>query len=151
MEITTLTERDLAPLAELFKQFWGENSSLERMRHTFSKITSNPAYVLLAAKQENQLIGFVMGIICEELYGDCKPFMVIEDLVVDQNQRRSGAGSSLMQEIEQHAVANGCCQILLVTEGDRLESNQFYQSLGYNFEPYKGYKKKIDNHQQIKR
>ena len=87
MKIERLTEYDLTPLAELFRQFWGEKSSLERMRLTFSRLATNPAYILLAAKQNDRLVGFVMGIICEELYGECKPFMVIEDLIVDTDFR----------------------------------------------------------------
>jgi hypothetical protein len=45
MKIERLTESDLAPLAELFRQFWGEKSSLEKMGPTFSRLTTNPAYL----------------------------------------------------------------------------------------------------------
>jgi ribosomal protein S18 acetylase RimI-like enzyme len=89
------------------------------------------------------LVGFAMGIICEDLYGKCKPFMVIEDLIVDKNQRRSGIGSALMRELEKCAIDNDCCQILLVTEADRTEAHRFYRSLGYEFESYKGCKKRV--------
>lgn len=143
MDISHLTEHDLSSLADLFRQFWGKNSSLEKMRTTFARLATNPAYILLTAKQEERLVGFVMGIICEELYGDCKPFMVIEDLIVDKKQRRNGVGSALMQELEKSAIAYDCYQILFVTEEDRMEAHQFYESLGYKFEPYKGFKKRI--------
>ena len=143
MDISNLTEHDLSSLADLFRQFWGKNSSLEKMRTTFARLATNPAYILLTAKQEERLVGFVMGIICEELYGDCQPFMVIEDLIVDKKQRRNGVGSALMQELEKSAIAYDCYQILFVTEEDRLEAHQFYRSLGYKFEPYKGFKKRI--------
>ena len=143
MDISNLTEHDLSSLADLFRQFWGKNSSLEKMRATFARLATNPAYILLTAKQEERLVGFVMGIICEELYGDCKQFMVIEDLIVDKKQRRNGVGSALMQELEKSAIAYDCYQILFVTEEDRLEAHQFYRSLGYKFEPYKGFKKRI--------
>jgi ribosomal protein S18 acetylase RimI-like enzyme len=84
-----------------------------------------------------------MGIICEELYGDCKPFMIIEDLIVDKNRRRNSTGSALMRELEKHAVDSNCCQIIFVTESDRTDAHHFYKSLGYEFEPYKGFKKRI--------
>ena len=143
MRITRLTEHDLAGLAEIFKQFWDEKSSLEKMRLTFPRLSANPAHILLAAKQDDRLIGFVMGIVCEELYGDCKPFMVVEDLIVDKNSRRGGVGSALMQELEKCAVDRDCCQIIFVTEADRTEAHRFYKSLGYEFEPYKGFKKRM--------
>jgi len=148
MKIERLTEYDLTPLAELFRQFWGEKSSLEKMRSTFSRLATNPAYILLAAKQNDSLIGFAMGIVCEELYGDCKPFMVIEDLIVDKNQRRNGVGSALMRELEKAAIDHDCCQIIFVTEAERTGAQRFYKSLGYEFESYKGFKKRIGKGQQ---
>jgi ribosomal protein S18 acetylase RimI-like enzyme len=150
MKITRLTEHDLSDLAKLFRQFWGEKSSLEKMRLTFSRLATNPAYILLAAKQNGRLTGFVMGIICEELYGDCKPFMVVEDLIVDKNHRRSGAGSALMGELEKYAIDHDCCQIIFVTEADRTEAHRFYKALGYEFEPYKGFKKRMGSDQKNK-
>ena len=143
MKIGRLIEDDLAPLSKLFEQFWGEESSLEKMKLTFSRLKSNPAYILLTAKQDQKLIGFAMGVICEELYGDCNPFIVIEDLIVDKNHRRNGAGSALMRELEEYAIGFKCCQIIFVTESDREDAHQCYKSLGYDFEPYKGFKKRM--------
>ena len=143
MKISRLSEQDLPSLADMFRQFWGETSSLEKMRATFSRLVANPAYILLAARENGRLTGFVMGIVCEELYGDCRPFMVVEDLIVDEKQRRKGAGSALMSELEKCAIDHDCCQIIFVTEADRTEAHRFYKSLGYESEPYKGFKKRI--------
>jgi ribosomal protein S18 acetylase RimI-like enzyme len=143
MIIERLTKSDLASLSELFRQFWGESTSLEKMKITYSKLATNPSYILLTAKQNARLVGFAMGIICEELYGDCRPFMIIEDLIVDKNQRRSGIGAALMRELEKCAIDHDCCQIIFVTESDRAEALKFYGSLGFEDEPYKGFKKRI--------
>jgi ribosomal protein S18 acetylase RimI-like enzyme len=144
VNITRLTEYDLPSLAELFTQFWGEVSSIEKMKSSFAKISNSPTYILLAAKQNEKLIGFAMGIICRELYGDCKPFMVIEDLIVHKNQRRSKVGSGLMRELEKIAIENDCCQVIFVTEAKRTEGCRFYKSLGYEFEPHRGFKRKLE-------
>lgn len=148
MKIERLTEDDLTALAEMFRQFWDEKSSPEKMGSTFSRLATNPAYILLAAKNNDRLVGFAMGIICEDLYGECKPFMVIEDLIVDKNQRRNGVGSALMRELEKCAIDHDCCQIIFVTEADRTEAHRFYRSLGYEFESYKGFKKRMGSGQQ---
>jgi ribosomal protein S18 acetylase RimI-like enzyme len=148
MKIERLTEYDLPALAEMFRQFWGEKSSPEKMGSTFSRLATNPAYILLAAKHNDRLVGFAMGIICEDLYGECKPFMVIEDLIVDKNQRRNGVGSALMRELEKCAIDHDCCQIIFVTEANRAEAHRFYRSLGYEFKSYKGFKKRMGSGQQ---
>jgi ribosomal protein S18 acetylase RimI-like enzyme len=144
MEIERLTESDLTPLADLYTQFWGEVSSLQRMRATFQKLENNPHYIFLAAKHDHQLVGSAMGIICEELYGDCKPFLVIEDVIVDKNHKRRGVGSRLMRELEKIAVENDCSYIIFVTECEREEAHRFYESLGYKSDTHKGFKKRLD-------
>ena len=89
-----------------------------------------------------------MGIVCEELYGDCKPFMVIEDVVVQKDHRRSGIGSALMGALERCAVERNCNYIIFVTESERKEAHRFYESLGYNSHAYQGFKKYLRKGQQ---
>jgi ribosomal protein S18 acetylase RimI-like enzyme len=89
-----------------------------------------------------------MGVLCEELYGECKPFMVVEDVVVDRNRRRTGVGSALMRELERCAVERGCDYIIFVTESEREEAQRFYESLGYPIDSHKGFKKRLSRGQQ---
>ena len=148
MKILDLTERDLEPLAGLYKQFWNEESNVSKMRAAFQRLASNPDYIFLGAKHDGQLVGSVMGIVCEELYGQCQPFMVVEDVVVDERNRRRGVGSQLMQELERRATDRGCSYIIFVTEQDRITAHQFYESLGYSPDKYKGFKKRLEGGQQ---
>ena len=145
MKIERLTAKDLPQLAALFQHFWGEDTPLDSMRATFARIADNPAYILLAAKQDSRLIGFVMGVICEELYGSGQPFMVIEDLIVDIELRRLGAGTALMLAMEKEALQRKCGQIIFVTEADRTDSIRFYTSLGYDAGTQRGFKKRLRN------
>jgi len=150
MEIRKLAETDLESLAVLYKQFWGEESSLEKMRATFQSLKKNPNYILLVADQQNNLVGSAMGIICEELYGDCKPFMVVEDAIVDKHHRRLGIGSSLMRKLERCAAKHNCSYIIFVTESERTEAYRFYESIGYKSDAYKGFKKRLKRSQQMR-
>ncbi len=147
MQIERLKSTDLPRLAELFQQFWGETSSQDSMRAIFQRITANPAYVLLAAKSAGRLVGFAMGVVCEDLYGDGRPFMVVEDLIVDQARRRQGVGKALMYALEKTARERNCGQIILVTEANRTDSIRFYQSLGYDAGTQCGFKKRLCRNQ----
>ena len=149
MEIRKLTENDLVSLAALYKQFWGQESSVEKMRVTFQRLNRNPSYIFLVADLHSNLAGSVMGIICEELYGDCKPFMVVEDVIVDKHQRRLGIASALMRELERCAAKHGCNYIIFVTESERTEAHRFYESLGYKSDAYKGFKKRLKKSQHV--
>lgn len=136
---------DIPDLALLYKQFWNEDSCVELMKKKFRELQKNPSYVFLSAIDGNHLMGSVFGIICEELYGECKPFLVLEDLVVDGRYRRKGVGRALMTEMEKIAVEHGCYQMLFITENDRTDTIAFYASLGFNPDTHKGFKKPLKN------
>jgi ribosomal protein S18 acetylase RimI-like enzyme len=141
--IRKLSETDLKPLANLYKQFWGEESDVEKMKQRFMKTRDNQKYIILSAIYNGALAGSIMGIECDELYGECNPFLVIENLVVDKQYRKKGIGKALMQELEKYAKERNCTQILFITEANRKEAILFYESLGYDSNTHAGFKKSI--------
>ena len=122
---------DIPQLAQLYKQFWDEKSCIETMYKKFQHFNESGSHTLLSAVENNQLIGSVMGIICGDLYGDCKPFMVLENMIVDQKLRNKGVGKALISELEKIAINKNCSQIILVTETNRIDACEFYKSIGY--------------------
>ena len=133
---------DIPQLAKLYKLFWNEESNTEKMYIMFDSIQLNQFYTVLGYfSDDNVLIGSVMGIICQDLYGECKPFMVIESMVVDVNMRKKGIAKKLLSELEKRAAAAGCSQIILVTEKVRTDACGFYESMGFS-KDNAGYKKK---------
>jgi GNAT superfamily N-acetyltransferase len=127
----------------LFRQFWGESSDIDKMAEMFERLSRDMDYVLLAAKHNDVLVGFCMGVVCHSLYGDCSPFMVIEDFIVDKQHRRTGIGTALMSSAEQYAIGRGCSQVIFVTENDREDAHRFYESRGYSPGGHKGFKKQL--------
>lgn len=142
MIIREMTKDDIPQLAELYKQFWNEESCIDTMYIKFQKFTENGSHILLSAVESEQLIGSVMGVICEELYGDCKPFLVLENMIVDKKHRNKGVGTALIAELERR-IAEKCTQIILVTENNRIDACNFYESVGFRPDTYKGFKKKL--------
>jgi Predicted acetyltransferase len=143
MKIRNLEVEDMESLSKLYYQFWNENSDVIKMENKFSDLQSNDAYIFLCAVEANLLVGSVMGIVCEELYGDCKPFLVIENMIVDCKYRKKGIGKMLIEQLEKQAKAKGCSQIILVTETNRHDACEFYESMGFHPTVNKGYKKKL--------
>ncbi|MCL2689624.1 MAG: GNAT family N-acetyltransferase [Chitinispirillia bacterium] len=143
MIIRDLQIDDIESLSELYYQFWNENSDIQKMKSKLTLLHNNEAYIFLCAIENEKLIGSVMGIVCEELYGDCRPFLVIENMVIDSTQRKKGIGKALFSELEKRAKERGCTQIILVTETDRKDACGFYESVGFHPTANRGYKKKI--------
>lgn len=143
MMIREMTADDIPELEQLYKQFWNEESSLEIMSSQFNKLHKKDSHILLSAIEHNKLIGSVMGVICEELYGDCKPFLVLENMIVDKNQRNKRVGKALISELEKIANEKGCSQMIFVTERNRIDAVKFYESAGYHSQTHIGFKKKL--------
>lgn len=143
LEIRKMEERDIPGLAKLYEQFWGEISFPEKMKKLFKKLENNPNYIFLNATLDNKVVGSIMGIICEELYGDCNSFMIVEDFIVDKSSHRKGIGSVLFKELESIAKNKNCSQIMLITESDRTDACNFYYSVGFRKDTHKGFKKKL--------
>jgi hypothetical protein len=55
---------DIPELAQLYKQFWNEDSCIT-IYNQFNKFSESSTHVLLSAIDIGQLIGSVMGVICE--------------------------------------------------------------------------------------
>lgn len=143
MHIREMAAEDMESLAALYYQFWGESSNTEKMREKFTLLQSNSAYIFLCAVEDGRVVGSVMGIVCEELYDECFPFMVLENMVVDSKYRRRGIGKLMFAELERRAKEKGCRQILLVTESDREDARRFYEDVGFHPTANMGFKKKL--------
>jgi ribosomal protein S18 acetylase RimI-like enzyme len=83
------------------------------MEIIFNKLKDNDSYIFLCAIENNTLWGTVTGIICEELYGNCNPFLLIENLIVDVDYKRKGIGKKLFTEMEKLAKERNCSQIIV--------------------------------------
>lgn len=143
MIIRDICKRDLPQLAALYEQFWGEKSYPEKMAMQLEKLEKLGTHIVLCAEEGGKLLGSVMGIVCEELYGDCSPFLVLENMIVDRDCRRAGVGRALLAELETRAKSRGCTQVILVTEKSRTDACAFYESAGFPPDKNTGYKKKL--------
>ncbi|MFD2877411.1 GNAT family N-acetyltransferase [Paenibacillus rhizoplanae] len=74
---------------------------------------------------DGELLGSLMGIVCQDLVGDCRPFMVIENVVVSSRARRQGLGKKLMTAIEAIAHERDCYYIIFRVGGEAEGSAYF--------------------------
>lgn len=136
-----ITFDDLESLSELYVELINKETNLKKLVNVYLSIQNNENYVILGAFNEDQLVGSLMGIICFDLVGECRPFMVIENVIVSQRARRQGVGMKLMNEIERIARERNCYYSIFVSGGQRKEAHEFYESLGFKEENVEGYRK----------
>jgi len=132
---------DLNELAELYRELAGRKTDGRKMKRSFQWMESNPDYVVLGAKSDGKLRGSLMGVVCHDLLGECRPFMVIENVIVSRGCRRQDIGTGLMQAMEKIARRQKCYYIMFVSKSRREEAHRFYETLGYRLDVVQGFKK----------
>lgn len=142
--IDYLKSEDLPGLKVLYEAgFEGSATNFESMLSTYERIKNNPNYIILIARSGEKVSGSVMGVLCYELFGNCQPFMVVENVVVLNEFRGQGIAKKLMIRLEECARERDCSMILFVSSAHRENAHKLYESLGYGLDKVNGYRKRI--------
>jgi GNAT superfamily N-acetyltransferase len=135
--------KDISDLSDLYHDFIGKHSDVDKMYVQLKVITLNPNYYVAVADNGVKVIGTAMGIICYDLVGDCGTFMLIENVLIAPEYQGFGIGKALMKSIEKFGIENQCKYVILISESKREGSHEFYQAIGYTPEQ-KGFKKTLN-------
>lgn len=129
--VNKIQYEDLGALSGLYEELMGKPSDPDRLDNVYRMMEGDSNYYLLGAFMDNQLIGSLMGIVCYDLVEACRPFMVIENVIVSSRAQRKGVGHQLMTQIEQIARGHDCSYIILVSGGQRKKAHLFYEKMLY--------------------
>lgn len=144
MKIDNITISDLNDLKALYDSLISTKADLKSMELLFEDISNDRNYYLLAVRDDgNKIIGTLSGIVCKDISGNCTPFMVLENIIVREDMRNKGIGKMLVNFIENVARERSCRYIIFVSAVKRIESHKFYESLGYELDKVRGFKKYV--------
>lgn len=141
VKVEKIKESELEELSKLYFQLGNKESNKYKMKDIFKIINNNPQYFLLGIKNEEVLIGTAMVIVCNDLFFNCQPFIVIENVIVSEKHQRKGYGSLLFKEIDRIAQENNCYYIMLLSNKRRQNSHEFYKKMGYKSNDNLAFKK----------
>jgi hypothetical protein len=106
--VDRITESDLDALASLLEELSGYPTDRKRMIRELRAIRGDRSYILLGARLDGVLAGTAMGILCRDLVGDCRPFMVVENVIVSAAVRGS-EWVRLMNALEREPTHAAVC------------------------------------------
>ncbi|AYC32309.1 GNAT family N-acetyltransferase [Pseudomonas cavernae] len=86
---------------------------------------------VLVAERQGHLLGTCTLNLIEHLAHDFARSAVLEDMVVDHQQRGLGIGQALIEKAAERARAWGCYKLALSTHQDRADAHQFYRAMGF--------------------
>lgn len=126
--VEMLKKEEIPALLELYKALVPHDLSPEKAEHAFDEMRANSEYLLLAAKEDGELLGSMLGICCQSL---TMPFLVVEDVIVKDGVREKGIGRKLMEALDEFAKNRNCAYAILVSSAFRTGAHQFYEKVGY--------------------
>jgi GNAT superfamily N-acetyltransferase len=91
-----------------------------------------PGRVLLVAVIDGDVVGTADLVILPNLSHGCRPYAVVENVVVDASSRSRGIGAALFGEIERRTAEAGCYKVELVSLNHRRRAHAFYERIGYS-------------------
>lgn len=123
----------------LMDQLSKRADSRELLVSKINRAISNPDMYLMCAELDGELVGSLIGLLCEDFCGDCRPILFIENVVTLEKCRGLGIGRKMFEAIEGWGRAHDCSYAVLVSGMDREGAHKFYDAIGYA--EVKGYKK----------
>ncbi|MCS7115409.1 MAG: ribosomal protein S18-alanine N-acetyltransferase [Candidatus Bathyarchaeota archaeon] len=97
-------------------------------KQQIAQLLTHQNSVSLIAKDENTIVGFVIGVIYPENEKLTGHILTID---VHPSHRRMGVGAKLLQEIEKIFIGKGVEKCRLEVREDNLAALKLYQKLGY--------------------
>jgi len=122
---------EVAPLFDLYRQFYKQPSDLTRCRgYLLSRIENDESTIFLSRTAEGEAVGFT------QLYStfcsvELIPRLILYDLYVRESVRRKGFAKALMDRAKVFAVKNGFKRLTLETAVDNLPGQALYEREGW--------------------
>jgi ribosomal protein S18 acetylase RimI-like enzyme len=136
VEVREAASADLDAVLELYVQLAEDRPESQPVRRPeaeglFTTVTAQPGRTLLVAVAGDAIVGTADLAIVSNLTHHGMPWAIVENVVVDNAQRRAGVGRALMDEIVSRCRHAGCYKIQLLSRKHRRSAHVFYESLGF--------------------
>lgn len=110
------------------------DDSWPRLRELYLKILAEPEGFCLAARREARLVAYAIVKLegPEEVWRTGDKLAELETLSVADDERGSGVGTLLMEEVERELAARGVDDLLVAVEASNAGGRRFYERRGYS-------------------
>ncbi|MDD5082469.1 MAG: GNAT family N-acetyltransferase [Dehalococcoidales bacterium] len=131
--IRLATREDIPRILELYEELTETKQivSPESTRRVFEEIIAMPRHQLLVATEDGLVLGTVLLQIIPNLSHDCRPWAILENLVVDSRYRGRGIGRLLVEYTLARSREAGCYKVQLLSHKRRQAAHRFYRALGF--------------------
>lgn len=141
IELRKATVEDIPGLDEVMQVISDGPGDREKMAKLIEKISQDEQKYLLVAvnREDGEILGSLLGVVFEDICGDCRPILLVENVAVLDKFQGRGVGRIMFEEIERWGREMDCHYEMLVSGMSRVGAHKFYERIG--FEQVKGFKK----------
>lgn len=124
---------DLAALRSLLAQLSGSDPWYDdgQAGQTLEQILSDPDRLLVVAEQDGQLVGSADAVCVVNLTRGSRPWVAVENVVVDERARRQGIDTALLAHLCDWAAERGAYKVQLITGTANPGKLDFYRLAGF--------------------
>lgn len=135
MPIRLATPADLPALCALLDQLFAQEAEFtpDRAAQTrgLAAIIADPQVSEILVAVEDGRVRAMVNLLYTISTALGARVALLEDMVVDTEARGAGLGSALLAAAIAHAERRGCRRLTLLTDGDNLAAQRFYQRHGF--------------------
>jgi len=141
IEIRRAREEDVNGLDIVMQVISDGPGKKDKMVELIGQISKDPQkYLMVAVDEDNErIVGSLFGVIFEDICGDGRPILLVENVAVLETFQGKGIGKLMFEKIEEWGRKMQCHYEILVSGNGRVGAHQFYNKIG--FEQIKGFKK----------
>lgn len=135
------TVEDIPGLDEVMLVISDGPGDREKMARLIENISRDEQKYLLVAvdKESGEIAGSLLGVVFEDICGDCRPILLVENVAVLEKYQGCGIGRRMFDEIERWGREMDCHYEMLVSGMNRTGAHKFYKAI--EFEQVMGFKK----------
>ena len=132
---------DIAQFNALMDDLTCHAADQELLRHNVAAANANPDKYLMVAEDTDTgaLCGSLFSMVFDDFCDQCRPVMLVENVVTGSQHRGKGVARAMFAAIEDWGRSKQAAYIILCSGNNRHAAHQFYKAIGY--EEIKGFKK----------
>ena len=135
LEIREAKAEDIEAILQLQTQIYRVNSVNPNGPQRLEKQLKDESCLVLVANMDGKVIGTTTIYFIEVAIRD-RPYAFLEGLVIHEDHRGNGHGTTFFQKCVEIAKEKGCYKMLFTSGLDREDAHKFYEKLGFRKQGY---------------
>jgi ribosomal protein S18 acetylase RimI-like enzyme len=130
LTVRVIREEDLPALVEI-DALAGGTSRTDYLQDRVRRSLEAPATISLAAENEGQVVGFMIGQVCRGEFGILDAVATVDTVAIHPEFQGRGTGRRLMGEFLLRAKKAGAAQVRTIVDWNQWDLLGFFRTLGF--------------------